>query len=125
MSTSYDAQAADINVSAAKAGVEGSPRTSTPFSRRIARAYERFLGMPVLVVLAVMWVAGAVLLGSCALALYMVGSLLVRVIAGALCRRLRPFLLPLITGVRGREILRTSRRGFTLPVPFGSMSMLY
>jgi hypothetical protein len=40
--------------------------------------------MPVLVVLAVLWVAGAVLLGSGALALYMVGSLLVRVLAGAL-----------------------------------------
>ena len=40
--------------------------------------------MPGLVVLAVMWVAGTALLGSCALALYMVGSLLVRVLAGAL-----------------------------------------
>jgi hypothetical protein len=87
MSTSFDAQAADVNVSAAKAGVQkapvGAPRTSTPISGPIARAYERFLEMPVLVVLAVLWVAGAALLGSLALALYMAGSLLVRVIAGA------------------------------------------
>jgi hypothetical protein len=88
MSTSYDAPAADINVSASRVGLEeasvGSPTTSTPISGRKAQAYERFLQMPVLVVLAVLWVAGAVLLGSGALALYMVGSLLVRVLAGAL-----------------------------------------
>ena len=89
MSTSYDAPAAHINVCAAEAGVEeapvGSPtRTSPSFSRPIARAYERFLELPHLVVLAVLWVAGAALLGSLALALYMVGSLLVRVLAGAL-----------------------------------------
>ena len=87
MTTSFDTPAADINVSAATSRVEeapvGSPWTSTPISGPIAQAYERFLEMPVLVVLAVMWVAGATLLGSLALALYMVGSLLVQVIAGA------------------------------------------
>lgn len=88
MTTSFDTSAADMNVSAATAGVErpsvGSPGTTTPVSGPIARAYERFLGMPVLVFLAVMWVAGAALLGSCALVLYTVGSHLVPVIAGAL-----------------------------------------
>ena len=88
MTTSFDTAAADINVSAATAGVEktsvGSPGTTTTISGPIAQAYERFLGMPALVVLAVMWVAGAALLGSCALALYTVGSLLVPMIAGGL-----------------------------------------
>ena len=43
----------------------------------IGRAYERFLEMPVVVVLAVMWVAGAALLTSCALALYLAVSMLI------------------------------------------------
>jgi hypothetical protein len=34
--------------------------------------------MPVQTVLAVMWVAGAALLGSCALTLYVLGSLLLQ-----------------------------------------------
>ena len=88
MSTSFDTPAADINVCAATAGVEkasvGSPGPTIPISGPIAQAYQRFLGMPVLVFLAVMWVAGAALLGSLALALYMAGSFLVPVIAGAL-----------------------------------------
>jgi nucleoside phosphorylase len=50
----------------------------------MARAYEGFLEMPVAVVLVAMWVGGAALLGSCALALCMAGSLLVSGIAGAL-----------------------------------------
>jgi hypothetical protein len=86
--TSYGDQTAEINVFAPKAEAEriaaGSSSTTAPTPKRIARAYERFLEMPVLVVLAVLWVAGAALLGSLALALYMVGSLLVPVIAGAL-----------------------------------------
>jgi hypothetical protein len=88
MSTSFDTPAADINVSAATAGVEkasvGAPGSTLPISGPIAEAYRRFLGMPVLVFLAVMWVAGAALLGSLALAVYMAGSFLVPVIAGAL-----------------------------------------
>jgi hypothetical protein len=88
MTTSFDTAAADMKVSAATTGVDGpsvgSPVTTTTISGPIGRAYERFLGMPVLVVLAMMWLAGVTLLGSCALALYMVGSLLISVIAGAL-----------------------------------------
>jgi hypothetical protein len=88
MSTSFDTPAADINVSAATAGAQkasvGSPGSTIPISGPIARAYQRFLGMPVLVFLAVLWVAGAALLGSLALALYMAGSFLVPVIAGVL-----------------------------------------
>ncbi len=46
-------------------------------------AYERFVQMPVPVVLTVLWVAGMVLLSSCVLVLYMLGTLLAPVVAGA------------------------------------------
>jgi hypothetical protein len=55
-----------------------------PCSEADGRAYEGFLGLPVLVVLAVMWVAGAALLGSCALVVYMVGSVLLLTVVGSL-----------------------------------------
>ena len=42
----------------------------------VESAYEGFLELPPAVVLLVLWVAGAVLLGSCALVLYMAGSVL-------------------------------------------------
>ena len=45
---------------------------------------EGFLELPPAVVLLVLWVAGAVLLGSCALVLYWVGSAVVRSLAGSL-----------------------------------------
>ena len=45
----------------------------------LVRAYERFLELPVALVLAVMWLAGVALLGSCALAVYLLGSLLLQV----------------------------------------------
>ena len=44
------------------------------------RAYEGFLELPVPVVLAVLWVAGAVLEGLCIAALYAVGLGLVRLV---------------------------------------------
>jgi len=46
-------------------------------------AYERFLEMPVPVVLAVLWVAGVALLGSCVLMLYLLGTSLASVVVGA------------------------------------------
>jgi hypothetical protein len=46
----------------------------------LARSYERFLGLPVAVVLAMMWVAGVALLGSCALTLYLLGSSLLHIL---------------------------------------------
>ena len=39
-------------------------------------AYERFLGMPVPVVLGVLWLGGLALLGSCVLMLYALATLL-------------------------------------------------
>jgi hypothetical protein len=50
----------------------------------IGRAYEWFLQLPVVIVLTVLWVAGAALLGSCALVLYMAGSVVVRSLAGSI-----------------------------------------
>ena len=46
-------------------------------------AYERFLGMPVPVVLSVMWLGGLALLGSCVLMLYALATLLASVVMGA------------------------------------------
>jgi hypothetical protein len=40
-------------------------------------AYERFLDTPVAIVLGVMWLAGAALMGSWALVLYLVVSALI------------------------------------------------
>jgi hypothetical protein len=47
-----------------------------------AKAYEAFLGLPVPVVLVVLWLTGAVLLGAGILALYLYGSALVRMLLG-------------------------------------------
>ena len=86
--STYKAQAEDANVfasTAEAAGIAaGSSSTAAPTPNRMSRAYERFLGMPVWVVLAAMWVGGVALLGTCALTLYMVGSVLLRAVVGTL-----------------------------------------
>jgi hypothetical protein len=46
-------------------------------------SYERFLQMPVAVVLTVLWLGGMALLSSCVLMLYTLGTLLASVSAGA------------------------------------------
>jgi hypothetical protein len=70
-----------VNASATTAPVEATPsqqqRTSAPLTVAIAHAYERFLEMPVAFVLGVMWLAGAVLMGACALVLYLAVSALI------------------------------------------------
>ncbi len=48
----------------------------------IGRAYERFLELPVPLVLVVLWFAGLVILGSFGLVLYVYGASLVRVLTG-------------------------------------------
>jgi hypothetical protein len=66
-----------------KARVEGAPskdKAPAPLPLTIGRAYERFLGLSVLVVLAVLWVAGAAILGLCSLILYLAGSELLRLV---------------------------------------------
>jgi hypothetical protein len=42
-----------------------------PFEEAINRTYELFLKLPEVVLLAVLWLVGAVLIGACALALYL------------------------------------------------------
>ena len=49
----------------------------------LGNAYERVLGMPVPVVLSVMWLGGLALLGSCVLMLYALATLLASVVMGA------------------------------------------
>jgi hypothetical protein len=58
------------------------PRAAVRWPLAIGRTYERFLELPVVVVLAVMWMVGAALLGSSALALYWTGRVLVQLAAG-------------------------------------------
>ncbi len=83
--TSYNARAAAIDERAATVGIEQahvvSPTAPAPTSRLGVRAYERFLKMPMSVVLALLWLVGAASLGSCALVLYAVGSMLLRSMA--------------------------------------------
>jgi hypothetical protein len=55
----------------------GDPCTQRAHGRGVPAAYERFLGWPVAVVLAMLWLGGLTLLSLCALALYLVGALLV------------------------------------------------
>jgi hypothetical protein len=56
-----------------------SPRVLFPYypERPSPATYERFLELPVWAVLAVLWLSGATLLGSCAMILYMLGMGLV------------------------------------------------
>jgi hypothetical protein len=62
---------------------EGYLTTAAPVPTGIGLAYERFLELPVAVVLLVMWAAGAVLLGACALVAYAGVSALVGIVIGA------------------------------------------
>jgi len=60
------------------------PRSAAPVSTGIGGlAFEWFLELPVQVVLLVMWVAGIVFFGACALLTYMGISALVEMVAGA------------------------------------------
>jgi hypothetical protein len=49
----------------------------------LSSIYEGFLGLPVPVVLTVLWFGGIALLGSCVLALYALAPLLAQVVTGA------------------------------------------
>ena len=80
-----NSQSASVMVCAGTPLVEATPpvqqETSAPLSMGIGRAYERFLEMPGAFVLAALWVAGAALLGWCALVLYIAASVLVQTVA--------------------------------------------
>ena len=58
------------------------PKTA-PVSRGIRLAFEWFLELPVQVVFLVLWVAGIVFFGACALLAYMGISALVELVVGA------------------------------------------
>jgi len=58
-------------------------RSVAPVSREIGLAFEWFLELPVLVVLLVLWVAGVVFFGACALLAYVGISAVVEMVAGA------------------------------------------
>jgi hypothetical protein len=57
--------------------------SAAPSSVGVGRAYERFLELPVPVVLLVTWVVGTALLGACALLAYTVISALAGMVGGA------------------------------------------
>ena len=63
--------------------VRDRTRPLTSFKGWVSRVYKWFLELPVIIVLAVLWLAGGVLVGLFALALYYLFWLLVRVGAGA------------------------------------------
>jgi hypothetical protein len=64
--------------------VPREPGTSARLPIALGRTYERFLGLPPALVLAVLWVAGVALLGSIALVLYWTGWVLVQAVAGSI-----------------------------------------
>ena len=79
--TNESPPAAVIKVSKLSAATPVRPRSSSsaahPWSVGIGSAFERFLQMPVAFVLVVLWLAGAALMGSCALLLYLAVSALI------------------------------------------------
>ena len=58
-------------------------RTCPAVGLALGRALERFLRLPPAVVLAVFWLAGAALLGSVALALYLTAGAMLPLLAGS------------------------------------------
>jgi hypothetical protein len=73
--TKPEEPAPTITIESPAASVKTS--SAAPLSVGRGRAFERFLEMPVAFVLVVMWLAGAVLMGSCALVLYLAVSALI------------------------------------------------
>jgi hypothetical protein len=75
-----------IDPAQTKVGTKAAPttnrRTTATVSVGIRLAYEWLLGLPVPVVLLVMWVVGVALLGACALLAYATIPALVGVVAG-------------------------------------------
>ena len=63
-----------------RAPTEG--RSTATASTGIGLAYERFWKLPGWFVLAVLWIGGVLLLGSIALVLYLIGWVLLQLVAG-------------------------------------------
>jgi hypothetical protein len=64
-------------ISAVEVSEETRRLRAQPPADSIGGAYERFLRMPVVVVLATLWLTGIALLGACALMVYLLGTSLV------------------------------------------------
>jgi hypothetical protein len=62
---------------------DGAEDRCPPVSREIGLAFEWFLGLPVQIVFIVLWVAGIVFFGACALLTYVGISALVEMVGGA------------------------------------------
>jgi hypothetical protein len=62
--------------------VPREPRAAVRWPLAIGRTYERFLELPPAFMLAALWMVGAALLGSSALALYWTGWVLVQLAVG-------------------------------------------
>ena len=65
-------------------GVSRRPRASDRLPLAIGRAYERFLELSRVVVMAMLWMVGTAPLGSIALVLYLTMCLLLRLVAGSI-----------------------------------------
>ena len=66
-----------------RTGPRTEPRTAAPVSRGKGLAFEWFLELPVQIVMLVLWVAGLVFFGACALLAYVSIFALVEMVAGA------------------------------------------
>ena len=64
--------------------VPREPRATVRWPLAVGRTYERFLELPQAFVLPALWMVGAALLGSIALALYWTGWVLVQLAAGSI-----------------------------------------
>jgi hypothetical protein len=64
--------------------VPQEPRAAARLPIALGRTYERFLGLPPALVLAVLWAAGVAILGSIALVLCSIGWALVQAAAGSI-----------------------------------------
>ena len=64
--------------------VPRKPRAPVRLPLTVGRTYERFLELPPVFVLAVLWTVGVTLLGSVTLVLYSTGWVLVQLVAGSI-----------------------------------------
>jgi hypothetical protein len=83
----HERRQASMDVRETRAGDGVVPKAHKAPARHpsaAARAYGGFLELPVALVLAVMWLAGAALLGSTALVLYSAAWAMLRLVVGSI-----------------------------------------
>jgi hypothetical protein len=81
--TIQDQRAAKTGPSGGEFSVKGISKENHASDGYLGATLERFLQMPIAVVLPVLWVVGMALLSSGVLTLYALGTLLASVVAGA------------------------------------------